>query len=98
MAWGVVYLITRSIIFRPLRKLVCKVGLLPCAGVYCEACTGFWVGAALAWLGYWSSVRGPWVACLESASATVGLATVATYLIPSNVFEREQGLPVTEDE
>jgi hypothetical protein len=44
---GVGYLITQSLIFRPLRKLVAKAGAVPAAFIYCPACTGFWIGLGL---------------------------------------------------
>lgn len=48
---GVTYAITESAIFSVLRFVLSKLGLTVTTLIYCAACTGFWVGAALGWAG-----------------------------------------------
>ncbi len=48
---GLVYLVTQSTIFSPLRKVVSKAGIFFEVLIYCPACSGFWLGGlASAWL------------------------------------------------
>jgi hypothetical protein len=45
---ALVYLLTESMILAPLRLTIAGVGPVLTSLVYCRACTGFWVGIAMA--------------------------------------------------
>jgi hypothetical protein len=82
---GMGYLITQSLIMRPLRKLVAKAGAVPAAFIYCPSCTGFWIGLALT--PYWpfeSSYLG------SAISATALMALWKEYGPQINPWMHEQ--------
>jgi len=74
LACGLIYLLTRSAVFRPYRLIVGRLHMLVFALVYCPACTGFWVGVAVGAYA-WPYTSG-WLACLESGIACCGLGSV----------------------
>jgi hypothetical protein len=49
---GIVYIVSQSYVFRPIRILASNLRLLGVL-IYCPACTGFWVGLLLWKLGYY---------------------------------------------
>jgi hypothetical protein len=59
------------------------------AGMYCEACTGFWVGALIAYLGHWPLEVRFW-APAEAAVISAGLMALFADYGPRSVYEREQ--------
>lgn len=87
---GLTYLLTRSAIFLPVRTLP-----LPCfftVGLYCPACAGFWLGGALAALGYWPfPATFTWSAPLEAAVCSVALMHAwGEHFFDNSVWAREQ--------
>ncbi len=58
---GIVYIVSQSLIFKPIRLIVSSLGLLEVL-IYCPSCVGFWVGLLLHWVGYYPfHVKGFWV-------------------------------------
>jgi hypothetical protein len=49
---GLVYIVSQSFIFRPIRLLASNLRVLEVL-IYCPSCTGFWVGLLLWKLGYY---------------------------------------------
>lgn len=52
MTLGLIYIISESVIFMPIRLAFARGSTFRTALIYCPACTGFWVGAALG-PGFW---------------------------------------------
>ena len=73
---GLVYGITESAIFAPIRLLLARVHLVVQVFVYCAACTGFWVGLGLGLGGYWPVDRVAWYGAIESAIALMCLGAL----------------------
>jgi hypothetical protein len=80
---GFVYLLTESGFFMPLRLLVRKLGRLATTFIYCPACTGFWIGGVLGYLGWWPWVDWP-TQLLQSAVAATAVATTWSKLTGGN--------------
>jgi hypothetical protein len=60
---GLVYFITQSMIFSPLRVRLTRGSIFREALLYCPSCTGFWVGAGLSLLGRapgWNGMHLSW--------------------------------------
>ncbi len=93
---GLVYLITQSGIVAPFRALVSRLGLFFEALVYCQACTGFWVGLALAYTGHWPFTGWP----IESAIAGAALGALwKEWGCQTNTHQQERApKPPTEAE
>lgn len=94
IAAGVLYVLTRSFVFSPVRMLISGVGgRVVRALLYCPACTGFWVGLAFWYLGLWPcymgigpvEIAGP----LQTALATCGLGSVLGSIWGSEVIAHE---------
>lgn len=83
---GFTYLITQSVILRPLRLGVSKLGKPFEVLIYCPACTGFWVGLALGWSGLW-----PWSPKVVAAVAAAGLMALWSEYGPPNKWQLERG-------
>lgn len=49
---GIVYIVSQSYIFRPIRIIASYLRLLGVL-IYCPSCTGFWVGLLLHYAGYY---------------------------------------------
>lgn len=84
LLWGLVYLVTASAIFAPVRMFVTWAGgVYAATGIYCPACTGFWFGLALGALGAWPFMVLLW-APLDAAIASVALGALWTRIGPEN--------------
>lgn len=59
------------------------------AGMYCEACTGFWIGGVIALLGHWPLEVRFW-APAEAAVISAGLMAIVAEYGPRGVYDREQ--------
>lgn len=68
VAAGLLYILTRSVIFAWLRQAIARRHILLMALMYCPACMGFWIGLTLGLLGLW-----PWPATTSWAAATTEL-------------------------
>lgn len=91
MTIGLVYIVTQSSIGHVPRMWLADGGTLLEALIYCPACTGFWVGASLSWLGYWpSAIEAGIIAC--AVGATWGVYG------PGNVWAQERGHDSTQEE
>ena len=88
LLWGVVYLVTQSAIFRPVRMMVANRSPFITTFIYCPSCFGTWVGFALTPLLPWDATAG-W-GWLESGLAAMALGRVWGRLFGDNqVFEFE---------
>lgn len=79
LLWGVIYLVTSSVIFRPFRIALSR-HLTIAMLLYCPSCFGTWVGFALYKLLPWDSS----VAWLESGLVAMALGRVWSRLFGDN--------------
>jgi hypothetical protein len=88
---GWVYAITEASIFAPVRIFIAEhLGRIAEAGIYCPACTGFWIGAVLGHAGLWPHDSG-W-APGESAFAAMAVAATWNKLLGGNAaWQIERG-------
>ncbi len=88
MLWGLTYLLTASAIFAPVRRLVVRApfGVM----VYCAACSGFWIGGAIAAGAGWP-MRTLIYAPLDAAIASAGMMAIVASYVPSNAYDIEVG-------
>lgn len=96
IAAGILYLITESVIFSPVRKTIYK--LLPqrfkfgIVVLYCPACLGFWCGLTLGALHLWPADTGSAWAILECGLATMAFGAVsAHYSNAGRIYDIEIG-------
>ena len=95
MLAGLTYLITQSVIFRVFRMQLAKAGSFGEALIYCPACTGFWLGAALTPLWPFKALV---FAPLESAVGACGLMALWQEWGPQvDVWQHEQGNSENDD-
>lgn len=87
VAWGLSYLVTTSVLLRPLRRLISKAGVLATTLIYCRACAGFWVGLVLGLLDY---PQGQPIAALPAAIGAMGLCALCSEFVPNYAYEAEQ--------
>lgn len=72
--WGLVYLITQSVIFRVVRMVFLRYATGFGQMLYCPSCAGFWLGLLLGhWLWPWSH---GWQQMAESGAAALALGAV----------------------
>jgi hypothetical protein len=97
MLWGLVFLLTSSSIFAPVR--VALHGVHPLLGMltYCPACSGFWIGGTLALVSTWPLPTIVW-APLDAAIASAGLMEAAAHWFPSRAWDVEQGTAEENDD
>lgn len=50
---GLIYFVTESVFFAPMRVALSRGSGFLRALLYCPACSGFWLGALLGFLGFW---------------------------------------------
>ena len=81
---GLIYIVTQSVIGRPIRMWVASKGMAFEVLVYCPACCGFWIGLGL-YLLIPSSEIG-----LLYALAGCGLGALWSEYGPSSVWEMER--------
>ncbi len=87
LLWGFVYLVTQSFLLRPVRILFSRY-LFTAMLVYCPACTGAWIGIAIASQLPWSTA--PYLQMIESGLASMALGAIWGQIFgDSNVFEME---------
>lgn len=86
---GLTYIVTQSAVGRPLRMFVSRAGSFLESLIYCPACTGFWLGAALVSLWPFPTLV---FAPLESAVGACGLMALYKEWGPQvDVWSLEQG-------
>lgn len=91
---GAVYIVTQSSIAAPVRQRIADVHPLLEALVYCGACSGFWIGAAL-YQTWPYAVRWP---ALEAAVAGCMLGALwSGYFVPYSAWEDERGSTTQTD-
>ena len=91
---GVTYAISESAICAPFRLLVSKLGVFAVGLIYCPACTGFWVGAALGGMGALPWETSPSLGAEIIVSAICMMAVTASWSAwkgPSPAYAIEQG-------
>ncbi len=89
---GLVYIVTQSSIMHAPRMWIADVhGKLEML-IYCPACTGFWVGVTLKFLGYWHG------AVLEAGIIACALGALWGVYGPDNVWAQERGHDDTQEE
>jgi hypothetical protein len=93
---GLVYLVTQAGITAPFRMMLAKRHMVLEMFIYCQACTGFWVGLALAYTGHWPFTGWP----IESAVAGAALGALwKEWGCQTNVHKMEMmSKPLTEAE
>ncbi len=72
---GLIYLITRSSIFAPIRTALAVSSKLLGLLLYCPACSGFWIGVVYALI-----YVQPWLGCVQLGLASMGLGAIASHL------------------
>lgn len=93
---GVIYFVTDSAIFAPIRVKLAKGSWFRAGLLYCPACFGFWVGVALQWLwpfGFEPHYIGAWaipLRWLASGTAAMALGALWKTYVPSTAFETEK--------
>lgn len=89
---GLIYIISQSTIFSFLRVRIARLSILTMALIYCPACTGFWVGAILGFLGLWPYITGHiLISVLQSAISACGIGALWSQYGPEvDVFSIEQ--------
>jgi len=95
-AVGVIYVVTSSVIFAPIRVVIASWGPFFTAGIYCPKCVGFWVGLVLEvalavdpWS--WATLR----VAFFSGALVMGAVELARAVWPDfleSAWEREQQL------
>lgn len=73
LLWGLVYIVTQSVIFRRVRMFFLRYTTMLGILLYCPSCTGFWVGALLSVYWPWqdAGMGVPYSNVLESALSGV---------------------------
>lgn len=87
VVWGLCYLLTTSVLCRPPRVLISKLGALARTLVYCRACTGFWIGLVLGLCDFPPNLP---IAALPAAIAAMGLCAICSELVPNYAYKAEQ--------
>jgi hypothetical protein len=99
---GLIYIISESVIFMPIRLAFARGSAFRTALIYCPACTGFWVGAVLGpglwpfsynYSPLWDFVR----VCLESGIAGIVIGAIWGTWHNSVAFDTEAPLLVDDD-
>ena len=88
LVFGSVYIITQSAIAVVPRNVFADFGAFWESLIYCPACTGFWMGAALGALGYW--VHDDWPAVIEAAVSACGLGALWSVYGPESPWAGER--------
>ncbi len=96
LLFGVVYIITQSAIMAPLRMPFASLHPVCATLIYCCACTGAWVGGALAALGYWPGAEGG-RGVIEATVVACGLGAVWSVYGPESPWGREQALTASRE-
>lgn len=84
---ALVYLLTESTIFVPLRVSVAKTGPIAKSFVYCRACAGFWIGLSMSFVG-----KAPFDGAVLSGFTVMLLGYLWMKLAPNDAWEVEQAL------
>lgn len=95
---GLVYLITESMIFSPLRMALARSSMFLAGLLYCPACAGFWVGLALGLLGAWpEALLRSDLRLLEPAIAGVAVGALWGSWHPNPAWALERPEPEPEE-
>ncbi len=60
LVWGLIYLVTQSAIFAPIRATILHFSRFAGILVFCPSCSGFWIGICVALLGAYTQGLG-WI-------------------------------------
>jgi hypothetical protein len=85
--WGLVYIITQSVLLHAFRVWLADRHMLLEAGIYCPACVGFWAGLAIHTL----QVQQLWLHSELQALGGCALGALWSQYGPPSVWQRERG-------
>jgi hypothetical protein len=106
---GIIYLVTESSIFAPIRMSLAMWSGFIRSLIYCRACTGFWVGVIGGAVNYPIALHNPWASATMAGLTGMMLGYVWTCFVPNHAWKPEQeilrtlgafkvGGPLAEDE